>query len=132
MSLRILIILFLFVGINSNSFSQVNPAITPGAPGAETMPVFPGGQDAMIKHMQDNLKLPKGFGDKKISGQVVVMFMVDKTGKVKNISVKEGLSPEADSAAADVIRSMPDWKPGMKDGKPVDAYMSLPVNFRKQ
>ena len=34
-----------------------------------------------------------------------------------------------DEEAVRVISSMPDWKPGKKDGKPVDANYTVPVEF---
>lgn len=36
----------------------------------------------------------------------------------------------ADRAAIDVLRALPDWKPGRQNGKPVNVRYTLPVNFK--
>ena len=43
-----------------------------------------------------------------------------------------GVTPELDQAAIDVMRSLPDWKPGMQDGKPVNVKYTMPIVFKLQ
>lgn len=60
---------------------------------------------------------------------MIVTFVVDKTGRVKDAEVVESVNAILDGAALDFIKSMPRWTPGVQEGKNVDVTMELPVNF---
>jgi TonB family protein len=111
-----------------SAFSPVIPSV------AEEIvnPEFKGGQDAMMKFLQSNLVYPEASKTKKEEGSVVVSFVVKKDGKITNVKVKRGVSKALDEEAVRVVRMMPDWKPGMKDGVPADFEMVLPVSFKLQ
>jgi len=51
-------------------------------------------------------------------------------GKVKNVVVSKSPSPLLNAEAIRVISSMPDWKPAMQAGKPVDVQFNVPVEFK--
>ncbi len=90
----------------------------------DIMPEFPGGEVALMKFIKGNTK---SCGT---SGRVVLTFMIDTTGSVKNIQVLRKLSPSCDAEAVRVIGSMPKWKPGKNSkGKPVEVQYNLPIDF---
>ena len=96
----------------------------------EEMPEFPGGNVELMKFMQQNLKYPeKAFRDS-IQGRVIVQFVIDKTGKTINPTIKRSVSPELDAEAIRVVNAMPQWKPGEQRGKTVNVQFTLPVQFR--
>ena len=95
----------------------------------EEMPQFPGGQDAMNRWIAYNIKYPAEAVKKNITGQVYVRFVVSSSGKISDVKVVQPVNPLLDEEAVRVISSMPDWKPGMQGGKPVDVYIKVPVNF---
>jgi protein TonB len=97
------------------------------------MPEFPGGQQAMMKFLKENIKYPVIAHDNGIQGRVGCQFVVDKDGKLCNIQVVRS-SGEAslDKEAVRLISSMPKWKPGKQRGKPVRVTYTLPVIFRLQ
>ena len=99
----------------------------------ESMPEFPGGQQAMMKYIAENIKYPVIAQENGIQGRVICQFVVEKDGKVSDIQVVRS-SGEAslDKEAQRVINSMPRWKPGKQRGKPVRVKYTLPVNFRLQ
>lgn len=97
---------------------------------AEVMPEFPGGIQALFKFINENLKYPQNAIDGQIEGRVVVQFVVDKTGKVGNIQVVRSIDKMLDQAAIDIVSALPDWKPGMQNGKPVNVRYTLPVSFK--
>lgn len=103
------------------------------APPQETevdkMPEYVGGMEAMTKYMTSNIRYPETAVKSKTTGKVVVSFVVTKDGKVTKAAVKRGVSKELDAEALRVVSSMPNWIPGEKDGKKVDAEMLLPVAF---
>lgn len=103
------------------------------APPQETevdkMPEYVGGMEAMTKYMTSNIRYPETAVKSKTTGRVVVSFVVTKDGKVTKAVVKRGVSKELDAEALRVVSSMPNWIPGEKEGKKVDAEMVLPVAF---
>lgn len=95
----------------------------------DKLPEYPGGTEAMTKYMISNVRYPEAAVKTKTTGKVVVSFVVTKDGKVTKTTVKRGVSKELDAEAVRVVSSMPNWIPGERDGKKVDAEMVLPVAF---
>ena len=93
----------------------------------EQMPEFNGN---VVKYLSDNIKYPDAALKAGIEGRVVVKFVVNELGAVKNPIIMRGLSPECDSEAVRVVSAMPNWKPGRHAGKPVSVYYNLPISFR--
>lgn len=93
------------------------------------MPRFPGGVENLESFKSANLKIPSGLTDKGFEGNVTVSFLVNKDGKLTEISVTGGLSPAIDAEVIRVVRLMPAWEPGMLDGKPVQTKFSTRFNF---
>jgi TonB family protein len=96
----------------------------------EGLPEFPGGTDAMAAWINSNLKYPADAVKNKITGKVLVNFLVTTKGKIENVVVIKSVSPVLDAEAKRVISSMPDWKPGMQAGKNVPVQMQVPVDFK--
>lgn len=95
----------------------------------EVMPQFKGGLEALMRYIGENLRYPTEAAKAGIQGRVVVKFVITELGKVTNIEVKKGLSPECDAEAVRVVKSMPKWIPGMQDGKPVKVDFTIPISF---
>lgn len=95
-------------------------------------PSFPGGDAACMEWLRDNIKYPKEAIEKGIKGIVPVVFVVTKEGKIKNVEVVRSPDPLLTEEALRVVRSMPDWIPGKRNGQNVDLQFALPVMFRLQ
>lgn len=95
----------------------------------EEMPVFPGGEKALMEFLYKNIVYPAEAKQKNLQGRVIVRFVVNYLGKVENIEVIRGVDPLLDREAVRVISSLPDWKPGMQKGKPVNVYYTIPLTF---
>jgi TonB family protein len=80
--------------------------------------------------ISQNLKYPGEAFRKKVTGTVEVGFLVTSTGKIKHVKVIKSLYPSLDVEAKRIIRSMPDWKPGIQHGIGVDVQMKVPVEFK--
>ena len=97
----------------------------------EVMPVF--GNDttgaALVKWVGENMVYPEKAKKDGIQGKVIVKFIVDEAGNVKNPVVVRGVDPLLDEAALEVIRKCPQWSAGMQGGVPVKVYFHLPINF---
>lgn len=94
-------------------------------------PEYPGGNEAMLKYLQQNVKYPKDGLDSAKSGTVYVEFVVRKTGEVSDVKVVRGIKdyPSFGAEAVRVISEMPKWKPGLMNDKPVNVKMVIPVRF---
>lgn len=98
----------------------------------EQMPEFPGGMAGLMQYITKNLRYPEEAKAKGIQGRVTVRVVVNTEGKVTNAEVLRGVDPALDAEALRVASSLPDWKPGMQDGKPVNVRFIFPVNFSLQ
>lgn len=98
----------------------------------EQMPEFPGGMAGLMQYITKNLRYPEEAKAKGIQGRVTVRVVVNTEGKVTNAEVLRSVDPALDAEALRVASSLPDWKPGMKDGKPVNVRFFFPVNFSLQ
>ena len=99
----------------------------------ETMPEFPGGQQALFKYLSENIKYPAIAQENGIQGRVICQFVVNKDGKIVDIEVVRSSGDSSlDKEAKRVIQSMPPWKAGKQRGKPVRVKYTLPVSFRLQ
>ena len=95
----------------------------------EDDPEFPGGLEAMMKFLADNIVYPQEAKDNKIEGRVFVSFVVEKDGSISNIRILRDIGSGCGAEVVRVVKLMPKWKPGMQKGKPVRVQFNLPVNF---
>ena len=94
-------------------------------------PEFPGGMDALMTYIQENINYPEELKKSKTEGMVVISFIVTNTGAIKDVSVKQTSTHDAfDQEAMRLVKGMPNWKPGVKDGKEVPVEMKLPFAFK--
>jgi protein TonB len=98
----------------------------------ETMPSFPGGDQALFKFLGDNVKYPVIAQENGIQGRVICQFVVNRDGSIVDVEVVRPVDPSLDKEAIRVIKSMPSWSPGKQRGKSVRVKYTLPVNFRLQ
>lgn len=95
----------------------------------ENMPSFPGGDEALLKYLGQNIKYPAIARDAGIQGRVYVTFVVEKDGSVTDVKVLRGIGGGCDEEAIRVVENMPKWSPGKQRGKPVKVQYNLPIRF---
>ena len=97
----------------------------------EQMPSFPGGNEALMKYVQDNVKYPSHISEaEQRQGRVVVKFVVERDGSVTNVKIVRSLSSVFDKEAMRVVSNMPKWIPGKQNGRTVRVAYNVPVSFR--
>jgi protein TonB len=94
------------------------------------MPSFPGGQAALRKFIEKELKYPQEARKKGIEGAVIILFTVDEEGNVQDPRVVNSDRKYFNEEALRVIRSSPAWIPGEIDGVPAPVQVSVPIEFR--
>ncbi|MBO4486081.1 MAG: energy transducer TonB [Prevotella sp.] len=98
----------------------------------EQMPSFPGGQQALMDYLSNNVKYPVVAQENGVQGRVVVSFVVEKDGSITDVKVVKSVDPSLDKEAARVVKSMPRWIPGKQNGSAVRVKYNVPVSFRLQ
>jgi TonB family protein len=95
----------------------------------EQQPEFEGGYAELRNFLQKNLKIPKSAIKDGIKGSVFVSFLIGKDGHVQDVKVVDGVREDLDAAAIKVVQSMPPWRPGYQNGKPVVVRFQVQVKF---
>lgn len=95
----------------------------------DDMPRYPGGYEALFKFLAYNVQYPKVAFEAGIGGRVIVDFVIDKEGNLVEPCVQKSIHPLLDAEALRVVRAMPKWIAGLKDGKPVNVKFTLPIMF---
>ena len=95
----------------------------------ETSAMFPGGEDSMYAFIAKHLVYPEKAREKKISGTVIVKFVVEKDGTLSHIAILRDIGGGCGQAVVDMIKKMPKWVPAKQSGKPVRCEFTLPVKF---
>ncbi len=93
-------------------------------------PEFPDGQVTLFKYIQKNLVYPNIAWQNRMEGTVYVSFTVNRNGLINNVQVKRGIAGGCNEEAVRVIKSMPRWKPGRRNGLRVPVNYTLPVHFQ--
>ena len=95
----------------------------------EEMPMYPGGDAALLKYIGENTQYPEIAKENNIQGRVIVRFCVTSKGGVSQVSILKGVDPELDAEAIRVVNTLPAFKPGKQGGKPVPVWYMVPITF---
>jgi periplasmic protein TonB len=98
----------------------------------EEQPGYPGGEEARIAYLQQNIKYPEEAKELGIQGKVFVTFVVEVDGSITDVRVLRGIGGGCDEEAIRVVKSMPKWVPGKQRGVPVRVQFNLPIKFTLQ
>ncbi len=97
---------------------------------ADQMPLFPGGEQAMLDYFAKNMRYPALAREMEIEGTVIVQFAVERDGRVSTPEVVKRVDRSLDREALRLIGQMPAWKPALFNGKPQAVKMTLPIRFK--
>ncbi len=95
----------------------------------ERLPEFPGGASAFMKWITANVKYPKSLQTRKISGTVVVSFVIDAEGNATQLAIDSSDNKQLAQAVLNVMRRMPKWRPGIQNGNVCPTMIKVPINF---
>lgn len=94
----------------------------------EKNPEFPGGAEAMRKFLLRNLMQP----DDLVEGEKIIVlakFIVNKNGEIVEVTIEKSGRADLDEEVIRVIKLMPNWKPAIQNGYPVNVYFRIPISF---
>jgi TonB family protein len=96
----------------------------------QKMPEYKGGTSALLQDISRNLRYPVLAQENKISGKVILQFVVTKTGSIGEVIVVRGIGSGCDEESVRVVKSLPNFIPGMINGVTIDVWYTLPISFR--
>lgn len=96
----------------------------------DQLPQFPGGLSTLLKWLTMNLRYPDRAKVAKVSGKVMVAFIVNTEGSVEDVRLVQRANIDLDNEALRVVRMMPKWEPGKSNGKPCRTLVHLPIIFK--
>ena len=95
----------------------------------EQIPIFEGGDAALLKYLRENLKYPDNTKDRGVQGRLVIGFIVEKDGSLTDVKVLRPVDIDLDAEVLRVIKGMPKWIPGRQNGKRVRVRYLLPIHI---
>ena len=95
----------------------------------EQMPVFPGGEHALLAYVAQHLKYPAQAIRDRVQGVVQLRFVVLENGRIGDVQIIKSLEPHCDAEAKRVVKSLPRFIPGKQGGKAVRVWYTLPIRF---
>jgi len=97
----------------------------------EEKPTFQGGdENTFTKWVLEHIVYPQVAKENGVAGRVVLSFVVDADGYVRNVKVLRGIDPLIDKEAVRVVSSSPRWKPGRQRDRNVRVPYNFPINFQ--
>ncbi len=119
---------------------SMNPNLSGNLGGEFGIPEFEvGGLDSMIFELEDLDEIPRVISSVSpiypdtmrrsgLEGRVVILFIVDENGLVRNARVESATNPAFSKPALDALRKWR-FKPGIKDGRKVKTKVRQPMPF---
>jgi protein TonB len=117
---------------DGNSAQPAPPATKNDIPFVQVdeMPVFPGGDEALLKYIAGNTAYPEAAKKNNITGKVIVRFIVEKDCSVSDATILKSVDSQLDAEALKVISSLPKFeKPAKNGGVAVRVYYMVPITF---
>lgn len=117
-------------GGNDTAANTTAPTVVKPFVHVEQMPEFLGGNAALMKYLQKQMKYPPQALRAGVEGKVFISFTVNTDGSIDDVEVLKGLGYGTDEEAARVISKMPAWKPGYQNNHAVPVRYNLPITFK--
>lgn len=123
--------LFISVAQPEVAAQGIDGKVYSGQDAPSQMPEFVGGKENLVKFLSNEIKYPTKCRDQKIEGRVVLKFVVDKNGRIRNVqNVKKDVDALLVNEAIRVVKGMPKWNPGKNNGEDINTEMVLPIVFK--
>jgi TonB family protein len=116
-------------GVDATVQSSMNPQGEIPLVEVEEMPLYHGGDTALLKFIAENAKYPEEAKKKNITGKVIVKFIVEKDCSVSDVTILQSVNPLLDAEAARVAGLLKFEKPGKNKGKSVRVFYMVPITF---
>ena len=86
----------------------------------------------MRKYLAENCQYPEAARTAGWQGVVLLEFVVEKDGSIKQVTVLRSVCQALDEEAIRVVKGMPKWKAGENNGQKCRSFFQLPITFSLQ
>jgi TonB family protein len=93
------------------------------------IPTYPGGKDAYLKFISENIVYPDQAISNKVEGFVYLVYTVNNIGEILDIEVTKGIGYGCDEEAVRVIRMM-QYEPARNRGIKMKVEMKTKIQFK--
>lgn len=93
-------------------------------------PVPVDGFNSWKNYLTENIHYQDIDAFRKLEGKVMVSFLVDYKGDVRDVRITKGIDSALDAKVAQVLKKSPKWNPGIKEGNTTATRMMVPITFR--
>lgn len=93
------------------------------------MPEFPGGTTKLVAFAKSKIKYPETAINDSVQGSVILLFTIDKKGKVTDKRIFQSVRHDLDNVCLKMLSQMPTWKAGRVNGKPIAVYERWKITF---
>lgn len=94
----------------------------------DEMPEFPGGDSGLLAFFQQNSKHPI-VGKDENSKVVYCQIIIDEEGKATLFKILISPSENLSKITEELIKLMPNWKPGKKNEEPVKVAKNISIRY---
>jgi TonB family protein len=98
----------------------------------DQFPEFEGGASGLARYLSENVKYPEDARMRNKQGKVLVKFVVCTDVSLCDEQIIKSVNSSIDAEVLRVVKAMPSWKAGMKNGVAVKTSYMLPVTFKFQ
>lgn len=94
--------------------------------------VFPGGMTALNQFLMANLQYPEYAIENGLQGKCYITCTINSDGTISDIKIVRGVPGcrECDIEAIRLVKLMPHWIPGKKDGIAIASKYQFPISFK--
>jgi len=93
------------------------------------LPQFPGGKKELQQFLATHTQYPATALKNKLAGQVTIQATIDADGQAGNFKTLHADNTYFEQEALSVLRQMPRWEPGLKEGKATAFTLAFPFIF---
>jgi TonB family protein len=110
--------------------TEIAPTLDSALTVVDELPLFNGGDTALLKYIAENTVYPEEAKKNNIMGRVIIKLIVEKDCSVSNVEVLKGVDSLLDAEAVRVVSSLPKFeKPGKNAGEIVRVNYMIPIVF---
>ncbi|MGB0840486.1 MAG: TonB family protein, partial [Chitinophagales bacterium] len=84
----------------------------------------------LFKHLGRVVRYPSVAREYGVEGTAYVRFTINEDGTMSDIEVMSGLCASIAKECKRVIKTLPEWSPGLQNGKRVKVGYTLPFKFK--
>jgi hypothetical protein len=89
---------------------------------------YPGGQKELFKFIYSNLRTDS-INFESGNTRIFLQVEIDSTGRVMNPKIMRGINEQIDNRTIEVVKKMPNWKPGYLYGKKIRQTFTIPIRL---